>query len=76
MDSHASKVSSNDGVDSAVDVINRQTVTGVNDFIHEQYSEEPLSSYLPSVLEKLAETVTYWCCNVHDREEIRNVFLH
>ena len=74
MDSHASKVNSNDGVDLAVDVANRQTVTGVDDFIHEQYSEEPLCSYLPFISGKLAETVTHWYHNVPDREKIRNIF--
>ena len=47
MDSHESEVSSNDGVHMAVNVANMHTADGVDDFIHEQYSEEPLRAYLP-----------------------------
>ena len=73
MDSHVSEVSSN-GVHMAVDVANMHTANGVDDFIHEQYSEEPPCAYLPLVSERLAETITHWCRNVPDREKIRNMF--
>ena len=53
----------------AVDVAKRHTVNGVDDFIHEQYSEEPLCAYLHPVSEKMAETITHWCHNVPDSKK-------
>ena len=73
-DSHESEVSSNDGVHMAANVASMHAADGVDDFIHEQYLEEPLRAFLPPVSEKLAETITHWCCQVPDREKIRNMF--
>ena len=72
---NGSEVSNGDGVDLTVINANRQMVDGdVDEFISQQYSEEPLHSFLPPVSQKLAETITRWCCNVPEREKIKTMF--
>ena len=55
---------------------NRQKAVNLDDFIHSEYSEEPICKYLPPVSPKLAEAVTRWCHVVPDREKIKTMFTN